>query len=251
MTGELIGNSPAMGCFVVVQCDERNSDHYRALSRSGDEGTVSATINVPSMNEIPYTVTVYDLEENGLPNRMPAVEVVGIIVSPHGKHCSGNVHLWEVCSWTYMLCCNSFIFYSMYFYLNICFHNTDKDEDSMNSTFLKRAEISKKGSEVTITCEFSDGYQEASCVLIYHEYNEPNLTVKVFNNSFYEFPVTITVDNPDKYTFSLFGKNVSSAIEQEPVIRIKMKNHATYPPPPSGNYIYTACTWLACSSGVL
>ena len=84
MTGELIGNSPALGCFVVVQCDERNSDHYRALLRNGDESTVSATINVPSMNEVSYTVTVYDLEENGLPNTMPAVEVDGIRVSPHG-----------------------------------------------------------------------------------------------------------------------------------------------------------------------
>ena len=110
----------------------------------------------------------------------------------------------------------------------------------MNSTFLKRAKILKKGSEVTITCEFADGYQEASCVLIYHEYDRLNLYVKVFNNSFYKFPVTITVDDPDKYTFSLFGKNGASAIEQEPVIRIKRENHATYPPPPSGNY--TACS---------
>ena len=118
----------------------------------------------------------------------------------------------------------------MYYYLcemTICY-NTDKDEDNINTIFLKRAEISKRGSEVTITCEFADGYQEASCVLVYHEYNEPNLTLKVFNNSFYEFPVTIIVDDPDKYTFSLFGKNVSSAIEQEPVIRIKMEDHAIY-----------------------
>ena len=112
-------------------------------------------------------------------------------------------------------------------YITSVFANTEKGED-MNSTFLKRAEISKNGSEVTITCEFADGYQEASCVLIYHEYDRPNLTVKVFNNSFYEFPVTITVEDPDKYTFSLFGKNGTSAIEQEPVIRIKMENHAFY-----------------------
>ena len=84
VTGELIGNSPALGCFVVVQCDERNSDHYQALSRNGDESTVSATINVPSMNEVSYTVTVYDLEMDGLPNTMPAEEVDGIRVLPHG-----------------------------------------------------------------------------------------------------------------------------------------------------------------------
>ena len=120
----------------------------------------------------------------------------------------------------------------MYFHLCemiIYFYNADKDDDNINSTFLKRAEISKIGSEVNIICEFADGYQEASCVLIYHEYDKPNLTVEVFNNSFYVFPVTITVDDPDKYTFCLFGKNGTSAIEQEPVIRIKMGNHATYP----------------------
>ena len=125
----------------------------------------------------------------------------------------------------------------------------------MNSTFLKRAEISKIGSEVTITCEFADGYQEASCVLIYHEYDRPNLTVKVFSDSFYEFPITITVDDPDKYTFSLFGKNGANAIEEKPVIRIKMEDYATYPPPPSGNYIYLPPTGplvtilLACNAG--
>ena len=119
-------------------------------------------------------------------------------------------------------------------YITYAFVNTEKSED-MNSTFLKRAEILKKGSEVTITCEFADGYQEASCVLVYHEYDKPNLTVKVFNDSFYDFPVTITVDDPDKYTFSLFGKNGASAIEQEPVIRIKRENHAIYPPLSSGN----------------
>ena len=102
----------------------------------------------------------------------------------------------------------------------------------IKSTFLKSAKISKIGSEVTITCEFADGYHEASCVLIYREYNEPNLTVKVFNNSFHEFPATISVDDPDKFTFSLFGRN-GEEIEREPVIRIKMENHATYPP--SGN----------------
>ena len=85
VTGELIGNSHAMGCFVVVQCDERNSDRYQVLLRNGDESTVSATINVPSMDEVSHTVNVYDLEKDGLPNSMPAVEVDGIRVPPHGK----------------------------------------------------------------------------------------------------------------------------------------------------------------------
>ena len=85
VTGELISNSPAMGCFVVVQCDERNLDLYQVLLQNRGESTVSATINVPYMDEVSHIVNVYDLEKDGLPNSMPAVEVDGISVPPHGK----------------------------------------------------------------------------------------------------------------------------------------------------------------------
>ena len=84
MTGELIRNSLAKGCFVVIQCIAANPDHYRALLRNENGNKVSYTINVPSMS---YTVTVYDLEENGLPNTMPAVAVDDRIKVPrHGKN---------------------------------------------------------------------------------------------------------------------------------------------------------------------
>ena len=87
MTGELIDNSPAKGCFVVIQCVESNPDHYRALLRSENVNTVSHIIDVPSLGDTAYSVTVYDLEENGLPNTMPAVAVDDRIkVPPHGKN---------------------------------------------------------------------------------------------------------------------------------------------------------------------
>ena len=45
-----------------------------------------------------------------------------------------------------------------------------------------------------------------------------------------EFPVTISVDNTERYTFALFGKNGIDGIDSEPVI-IKLKNESAESPP--------------------
>ena len=85
------------------------------------------------------------------------------------------------------------------------------------SEFLTRVELSLTGSEVTIRCEFTDDYPEASCVLVYREYNDPYLTVEEYDRST-EFPVTISVDSTEKYTFAVFGKNGTSGIDPKPVV---------------------------------
>ena len=95
------------------------------------------------------------------------------------------------------------------------------------SKFLTRAELSISGSEVTIRCEFTDDYPEASCVLVCREYNDPYLTVEEYSRST-EFPVTISVDNTERYTFAVFGKNKVDEIEAEPVIKWKIMNHVKY-----------------------
>ena len=97
------------------------------------------------------------------------------------------------------------------------------------STFLKRAELSRRGSEVTVTCEFADEYPEASCVLVYRKYNNPHLTVKEYGRST-GFPVTEFFSNIATYTFAVFGKS-DKKIEKEPVIWLKNEGHVTYPPP--------------------
>ena len=96
------------------------------------------------------------------------------------------------------------------------------------SKFLPRAELSVNRSEVTIRCEFTDDYPEASCVLVYREYNDPYLTVEEYNRST-EFPVTISVDNTERYTFAVFGRNGVDGIEVEPVIKLKNESHVEYP----------------------
>ena len=68
----LATGSSALGCFVVLQCNKSTSDHYFALPRDGDSLILSDVIHVPPM-QTPYTVIVYNLQQNRLPNDMPAI----------------------------------------------------------------------------------------------------------------------------------------------------------------------------------
>ena len=68
--GELMSGSQAAGCLVVLQGSPTSPDIFRALQRTQSGDTVSTTVPLPPSN---YTVYGYDLEENGLPNTMPAV----------------------------------------------------------------------------------------------------------------------------------------------------------------------------------
>ena len=90
-----------------------------------------------------------------------------------------------------------------------------------SSQLLKDADItSELGSTIVIDCEFSEVYPEASCVLVYREYGSPLLTV-VELSQLINFPVSITVDNPENYTYALFGKDSKTGMEEEPVICVK------------------------------
>ena len=67
-----MSGSQAAGCLVVLQGPPTSPDILRALLRTQSQNTVSLTFPVPPST---YTVYGYDLEENGLPNTMPAVIV--------------------------------------------------------------------------------------------------------------------------------------------------------------------------------
>jgi hypothetical protein len=72
MTGVFIDNSKARGCFVVLESKEGLPDVFRALVRKKNVTAGMCKMNyVPSSN---YTMLVYDLERNGIPNRVPAIE---------------------------------------------------------------------------------------------------------------------------------------------------------------------------------
>ena len=70
VTVTYINVSSAVGAFVVVQSEGTKSDLYRPLYRNRD----SDVISLPP-DDTGYTVLVYDLEGNGLPSTLPAVQV--------------------------------------------------------------------------------------------------------------------------------------------------------------------------------
>ena len=89
------------------------------------------------------------------------------------------------------------------------------------SLLLKNSSISRSGpTTIEIDCEFSEGYPQASCVLVYRQYDSSLLTV-VELPRLINFPISITVDNPENYTFALFGKDGGTGIEEEPVFYAK------------------------------
>lgn len=182
ITGEFINNSLAKGLFVVLQCDDSSPDQFRTVMRNESEQTVSSSFSVPPSN---YSVYVYDLEENLLPNQEPAVTQSDMI-------------------------------------------NADmNDSSSTNSTFLKTASISLNGSKVLFNCEVADNYTEATCLLVYREYNQTKL-------EYQESGLTdhVTIDESKTYTFAVFGKNGVIDIDERPTTSIVIK--ATPVKPTSG-----------------
>ena len=62
--------SRATGCFLVLQGSSLLADIFRVLKKTNSQDKISTTLNVPPST---YAVYGYDLEENALPNSMPAV----------------------------------------------------------------------------------------------------------------------------------------------------------------------------------
>ena len=92
LTGEFIENTTAEGCFVVLQCEYRNPDVFRALLLPNNSSTyVKSTIH--DVVSSTYHTLVYDLEEDGLPNSHPAVEQnTTVTVTGNGECLLISVH---------------------------------------------------------------------------------------------------------------------------------------------------------------
>ena len=198
--GELMSGSQAAGCLVVLQGPLTSPDIFRALQRTQSGDTVSTTIPLPPSN---YTVYGYDLEENGLPNTMPAVIQDTQISSSYPGFYNQLVHAFS----------------------NV--HNIKLFADPKglikSSLYLNNGSIFLSGpSTIEIDCEFSETYPQASCVLVYREYDSPLLTVVEFSQLI-NFPVSITVDSPENYTFALFGKD-GALMDEKPLVYVKLNN---------------------------
>ena len=114
--------------------------------------------------------------------------------------------------------------------LIICIHinlSVETPNTAITSEFIKSASISISGSSVQITCEFSDDYPAASCVLVYREYGNTTLVVEEYTRN-NKPPENIVLDNPNgSYTFAIFGKNGNVRFDPEPVATKRYMHMAT------------------------
>ena len=82
VTADLITDSLARGLFIVFQSDDDDDDgspdEFRAVLREGEEDSVSSTIPAPPPST--YSVLVYDLENDGLPNTHPALHLYDPVI---------------------------------------------------------------------------------------------------------------------------------------------------------------------------
>ena len=69
VTGTLIIDSCAIGCFLAIQCNETTKITFVALRRNGASLNMSEDIPIPASN---YTVHAHDLEEGAIVNPHPA-----------------------------------------------------------------------------------------------------------------------------------------------------------------------------------
>ena len=139
------------------------------------------------------------------------VELATRLLTYHCVHClctsiqsSQILHGWVY----YVLCGSTGLLYFVYAY-DFCNH-TDNETERTSSI---NASIFHNGSEVFVTCELPADYPEASCVLVYREYGNTTLGVRVYNGNT-TFPITITGEN---YTFAVFGRRSDSHIDRIPV----------------------------------
>ena len=118
ITVQFISNSHAMGCFVVLQSENGSHDVFRILLRSGSKLDVTSVIGAPPANYIMY---VYDLEEDGDINNMPAILV------EEGVHVTTECRLTEMCmhyhnhlqGLAYCMCKQGYV-YGTLFALKLC-----------------------------------------------------------------------------------------------------------------------------------
>ena len=103
------------------------------------------------------------------------------------------------------------------------------------SNILNAASIVVSGSVVWIGCEFKEGIEGASCVLVYREYGNETLVVVEYPQNSTVFPVTLSVGG-QYYTFAIFGKH-GSDLEERPIVMRHVQVIRTTPTatPPATN----------------
>ena len=96
-----------------------------------------------------------------------------------------------------------------------------------SSKFLKNATIYYNESAIELVCIFKDIAGDVSCVLVYREYGNTTITVRELSKN--EETLSISLSDPDKYTFAVFGKN-GSDFEKRPILSSRGLTSATTSP---------------------
>ena len=73
--GKFMVNSPAKGYLIIVKCNSSSPDRIMAVLNT------SAAAVVAGLEPNIYDILVYDVEETGLPNETPAVQIEDTTVS--------------------------------------------------------------------------------------------------------------------------------------------------------------------------
>ena len=214
ITAKFIEGTKAKGCFAVFQCEYGSPDVFRALLLPNLNSVI---IDVPAST---YSMLVYDLEEDGLPNTKPAVEQSRTVTVEGGGKCLLIYYTWL-----------TFV--------------TDSDSVSdIESLILKRASFVWSGLAVSFTCEFKEGIEGASCVLVYREYGDETLVVVEYPQNSTVFPVTLSVGSGQYYTFAIFGKHGSN-LDQRPIVMRHVQVIRTTPtatPPVTNSGMVSHCS---------
>ena len=99
--------------------------------------------------------------------------------------------------------------------INKLLHYLTDADSNVASKVLNNVSLVVNDPVVHIRCEFKEGIEGASCVLVYREYGNKTLVVEEYPQNTV-FPVTLTVGG-DQYTFAVFGKN-SFDLEERPIV---------------------------------
>ena len=73
--GKFMVNSPAKGYLIIVKCNSSSPDRIMAVLNTSTPAVVAGL--EPNI----YDILVYDVEETGLPNETPAVQIEDTTVS--------------------------------------------------------------------------------------------------------------------------------------------------------------------------
>lgn len=225
VAGEFIINSLAKGCFILIRCNLSTSDFFYSLKRQNmSERNVSEVIHVKSSI---YTVYAYDLEEDAVPNAHPANSEVKTIKI--NSKCAISVILG----------------------ISHESNHTDAPEKSESFTqesVLQNATISRAGLVVTVHCIFKVEHRpNASCVVVYREYTNTTLNVKVFTDE--ENSITLEETKPDSnYTFAVFGRRGEDEIDKVALTSTRMVVQETSKPsPPGKSFLYSVTPLVGVS----